>query len=234
MTRISLAVVIPTLNAAEALPRCLGALEEALTEFALRVVVVDGGSKDGTAELARGLDADLVMAPAGRGGQLAAGAKEANSDWLLFLHADTVLAPGWSAEVARFISQPANSSQAAAFRHALDDDARAARRQEAIVAWRCRVFGLPYGDQGLLIARSFYDEIGGFRPLPVMEDVDILRRIGPARIVMLETAAVTSAARYRREGYGARSARNLACLGLYALGVPLRIIAWLYGRSACG
>ena len=97
------------------------------------------------------------------------------------------------------------------------------------MSWRCRLLALPYGDQGLLIPRGLYEALGGFRPLPLMEDVDLVRRIGRRRLALLPVAAVTSAARYRRAGYGPRVLRNLACLSLYGLGVPPRVIARLYG-----
>ena len=112
---------------------------------------------------------------------------------------------------------------------ALDDPKAAARRLEVMVAWRCRVLGLPYGDQGLLISRAFHDRLGGFSDQPLMEDVALVRRIGRARLRFFETAALTSAARYRRAGYAWRSARNLGCLALYFLGVPPRWIVPLYG-----
>ncbi|MDA0221230.1 MAG: glycosyl transferase family 2, partial [Proteobacteria bacterium] len=95
--------------------------------------------------------------------------------------------------------------------------------------WRARRFGLPYGDQGLLIARDFYETLGGFRPLPIMEDVDLVRRIGKARLTTLQGHVTTSAARYRRSGYTVRMLRNLACLTLYFAGLPPRLIARLYG-----
>jgi glycosyltransferase involved in cell wall biosynthesis len=170
-----------------------------------------------------------VRSERGRGAQLAAGAREATGDWLLFLHADTVLDPGWAAEAAAFIADPGNRGRAAVFRFALDDESAAARRLEAVVGWRCRALALPYGDQGLLISRRFYDSLGGFGPLPLYEDVDIIRRIGRSRLVLLRTRAVTSAARYRRSGYWLRPARNLFCLVLYGLGVPPRLIARIYG-----
>ena len=88
---------------------------------------------------------------------------------------------------------------------------------------------LPYGDQGLFISRAFYRALGGFRRLPLYEDVDMIRRIGRARLAMLDVRAVTSAARYHGGGYLPRSARNLCCLGLYFLGIPPRMIAGLYG-----
>lgn len=172
----------------------------------------------------------MITAPRGRGVQLAAGAaaEEADSDWLLFLHADTVLQDGWAGEVEAFLADPEAHMTAAAFRFALDDNTRFARVIEWGVARRCRVFGLPYGDQGLLISRALFDAIGGFRPYPLFEDVDIVRRLGRARIRMLESEAVTSAERYRRSGYIVRPMRNLALLGLYFCGAPPRLLARLY------
>ena len=79
------------------------------------------------------------------------------------------------------------------------------------------------------MSRKLYSALGGFRPLPLMEDVDLIRRIGRARLALLPIAAVTSAVRYRRRGYVARTARNAACLALYFAGVPPRAIAKLYG-----
>src|SRR5262249_6449201 len=105
---------------------------------------------------------------------------------------------------------------------------RRARRVERLVAWRCRTFGLPYGDQGLVLARGFYRRLGGFRPLPLMEDVDLVRRIGRRPLVMLEAGAVTSARRYERDGWLRRPLRNLACLTLYFAGLPTPVLQRLY------
>jgi len=88
---------------------------------------------------------------------------------------------------------------------------------------------VPYGDQGLLMPKSLYEEIGGYRPLPLMEDVDIVRRLGRRRLHLLRAKAFTSAERFRREGYLRRSARNLLCLALYSLGVPAPVLQRLYG-----
>jgi rSAM/selenodomain-associated transferase 2 len=220
-----LSVVIPALNAATGLPATLAALGDIPAE----VVLVDGGSTDGTADLAAQLGACVVRAPRGRGGQLAAGSAAARGPWLLLLHADTVLAPGWADAVRDAMRDPA---RAAYFRFALDDVAPAARRLERAVAWRCRVLALPYGDQGLLVHRELLEAAGGIRPLPLMEDVDLIRRLGRARLAALPVAAVTSAVRWRAQGYLRRSARNLGCLGLWFLGVPPRIIARVYaGRG---
>lgn len=222
-----LSVVIPALDAAASLPATLAALApgQALIR---EIVVVDGGSCDATIEVARRGGARVIAAPRGRGVQLAAGANEAAGDWLLFLHADTRLGAGWERAAAAFIADPASRARAAYFRFRLDDDAPAARRLAQAVAWRCRVLGLPYGDQGMLLARELYRAVGGFRPLPLMEDVDFVRRIG-RRLVCLDAEAVTSAARYRRDVYLRRSLGNPACLALYGAGLPPRVIARLYG-----
>ncbi len=215
-----LSVVIPVLNAAATLGPCLLAASEAD-----ELIVVDGGSTDATATLALRSGARLVRSARGRGFQLAAGAAAAKGDWLLFLHADTRLAPAWREAAERHLAR--NPGKAACFRLRLDAGEWQARLLEAGVALRVRLFALPYGDQGLLISRRLYDEAGGYRPLPLMEDVDLVRRIG--RIEPLDVEATTSAERWRRGGWLRRSGRNLACLALYRLGMSAERVARLYG-----
>lgn len=227
--RAPLSIIIPTLDAAASLPGTLAALAEArAADLIGEVLAVDGGSADDTVGLARAQGARILASPRGRGVQLAGGGAAAAGDWLLFLHADTRLAEGWSGPVLAFIADPANRARAAYFRFRLDDRSRAARRVEAGVRWRCRL-GLPFGDQGLLLSAALYRALGGFRPLPLMEDVDLVRRLGRNRLVALAADAVTSAARYRRDGYIVRPARNAVCLALYFLGVPPRLLLRLYG-----
>jgi rSAM/selenodomain-associated transferase 2 len=228
-----ISVVIPTLNAEPKLAHTLAALVPAVVEGIVQeAIVVDGGSSDETRAIAEAAGTHLIEAPRGRGSQLDAGARAARGDWLLFLHADTVLDPGWAEEAQGFIKRVQTGRRdeaAAAFRFALDDDGAMPRFIERLVAWRCRLFGLPYGDQGLLISRRLYRRLGGFRPLPLMEDVDLVRRLKRRELVMLQSRAVTSGERYRREGYLARSLRNLGCTLLYYLRVPPRVLARIYG-----
>lgn len=219
----TLCAVIPTLDAAARLPGTLAALRPGCDE----VVVADGGSADATPALARAAGARVVEAPRGRGLQLAVGVRAARGDWLLLLHADTRPAPGW--EGAARAHMAGGAGRAAYFRFALDSADPRARRMERRVAWRCRVLGLPYGDQGLLVSRALLDEVGGVRPLPLMEDVDLVRRLGRRRLVELPVSATTSAARWEREGWRRRSLRNLGCLALWYAGVSPRLIARLYG-----
>ena len=224
-----LTIIIPTLEAGACLGATLASLAEGLDGgLVLEVVVVDGGSTDGTVALAKAQGARVVQAPRGRGGQLAAGAAAATGDWLLFLHADTCLSSGWAGVVARFIQDPAMAQRAGVFDLRFDSVAPQARRLEQIVAWRTRRLGLPYGDQGLLLARPLYQALGGFRPLPLMEDVDMVQRIGRGRIVVLASHARTSASRYERDGWIRRSVRNLCCLALWHVGVSPRVLQRLY------
>ena len=228
-----ISVIIPTLNAERTLALTLAALVPAVVEGIVQeAIVVDGGSTDETRAIAEAAGTQLIEAPRGRGSQLEAGASQARGDWLLFLHADTVLDPGWAEEAHSFMERVESGRRdqaAASFRFALDDDGLMPRLVERMVALRCLLLALPYGDQGLLISRNLYNRLGGFRPLPLMEDVDLVRRLKRRELVMLKSRAVTSEERYRREGYLARSLRNLGCILLYYLRVPPRVLARLYG-----
>jgi rSAM/selenodomain-associated transferase 2 len=228
-----ISVVIPTLNAQDELGPTLAALVPAAIEGLVReVVIADGGSSDATEKIADEAGARLVRCEAGRGQQLALGAREAKGRWLLFLHSDTVLQPGWEAEVFRHIQAVERveaPDKAAAFRFSLDDDGLMPTYLQWAVGVRCRLLKMPYGDQGLLISRRLYDEAGGFRPIALMEDVDLIRRIGRSRIAFFRATAVTSARRYRAEGYMRRMLRNFACLSLYYLRIPPHVLARLYG-----
>ncbi len=228
-----ISVVIPTLNAEATLAPTLAALVPAVVDSVVQEgIIVDGGSSDETIAIADAAGTKVIMAKRGRGSQLHAGAAVARGDWLLFLHADTVLEPGWAEEAEGFMERVAagrRAPAAAAFRFTLDDDGLMPRLLEWLVGLRCLLFALPYGDQGLLISRRLYNELGGFRPMPLMEDVDLVRRLGRRRLAMLKSRAVTSGARYRRDGYLARSLRNLCCMVLYFLRFPTRMLARFYG-----
>jgi rSAM/selenodomain-associated transferase 2 len=217
----ALSIVIPALNAEALLPGTLSALGSGA-----EIMLVDGGSTDRTAAIATAAGARVLTAPRGRGSQIAAGAAAAVHPWLLILHVDTRLGPGWREAVASHRTQP---DSAGYFRFVLDSADRRARRLERIVAWRGRVLGLPYGDQGLLIHRDLLRAVGGMKPMPLMEDVDLVRRLGRRRLRALPADAVTSAERWERDGYLRRSTRNLLCLSLWFAGVPPRLIRRLYG-----
>lgn len=229
-------ILIPALNAAASLGAVFDSLAEAeRTGLSGGWVLADGGSSDATVALARRAGASIVIGARGRGPQLAAGAEAAArlmsaEDWYLFLHADTQLAPGWTRAVRSFMDEYKHRDRAAYFRFTLDDRGPKARRLERAVACRCRLFALPYGDQGLLISRRFYEALGGFKPWPLFEDVDLVRRIGRRRLAPINVRAVTSAERFLADGYGRRSARNLMLLARYYLGADPHTLAQAYRK----
>jgi rSAM/selenodomain-associated transferase 2 len=228
-----ISVVIPTLNSQAGLAGALASLVPAAVDGLVReVIIVDAGSSDQTAAIVDHAGARLISSERGRGKQLAAGAAQARFPWLLFLHADTALAAGWEREAVEFMARVDTGERrpgAAAFRFALDDQGLRPRLLERLVAARCALLGLPYGDQGLLLPKRLYERVGGFRPLDLMEDVDLVRRLGARRISMLRAQALTSAERFQRDGYAQRSLRNLLCLTLYFLRVPMHTISRIYG-----
>lgn len=220
-------VVIPALNAGGGLAQCLAALVPGLVSGLVREAIVsDGGSSDTTLAVARDMGCSVLQGPSGRGRQLIAGAAAARGSWLLFLHADTVLEAGWEqAAAAHVASAPC---MAAAFTLAFDDTSGPARRVARLANWRARTFGLPYGDQGLLVPRSLYEATGGYQDLALMEDVALVRAIGRRRLAHLAPRAITSARRYRARGWTLGPLRNLALLSAYLLGVPPERLARMY------
>ena len=226
---ISLSVIIPTYNAAATIGSTITALNSAeRAGISLELIVVDADSNDETVHLAETLGARVIRCERGRGPQLIAGSKAARHDWILFLHADTVLGTGWAASVVVFASQKNSLDRAAVFTFALDTKSKEAKRLAQMVRFRNKWLGLPYGDQGLLIHRRFYKRIGGYKAWPLMEDVDLVRRIGNPKIALFDTVAITSAQRYIEDGYFNRMIRNFVCLLLYFLGVSPKLILKLY------
>lgn len=224
-----LSIVIPTRDAAPALPATAEALLDGVARGLVRELVIsDGGSRDATEQAARALGAVWVSGPAGRGGQLARGARAAQGPWLLFLHVDTHLAPGWSDAVLGHIAKAPD--KAAYFRLAFRSEARAARIVAGWANWRARALGLPYGDQGLLLPRDLYEATGGFPDQPLMEDVAMARAL-KGRLVQLPAEARTSPARYEAEGWLRRGGRNLATLCRYRLGASPESLARRYYRD---
>jgi rSAM/selenodomain-associated transferase 2 len=230
---MGLAVVIPTLNEAQALPLLLddlGALERLVP---LDIVVADGGSTDGT--IARAVDrgARVVPAPPGRARQLNAGARAARSEWLLFLHADSRLPPEAQHALCKVVTGSARFN-AAVFRFAIDLPPLWRQLVESGQALREAVWRLPYGDQGLLVHRELFESIGGYPELPLMEDVAIIRALRRrTSIERLPAALVTSGRRYRRGGIVRTSLQHIALIAFYFLGVsPARLARWRDGDPA--
>ncbi len=218
-----ISIVIPTLNAADGLPATLQALFEGLQSGLIRELIVsDGGSTDLTLEMAEEAGAVIVTGAASRGGQLRRGCDGAKGDWLLILHADTELQAGWAKVVAAHLP----SVRPAAFRLRFRASGLASSWVAGWANLRSRVFGLPYGDQGLLVRRQDYLAAGGYPDQPLMEDVALVRAL--PRVALLGADAITSAERYTRQGWVRRGARNLWTLARYFLGADPERLAQSY------
>lgn len=230
-------IVVPVLRDAPELERLLdalagqGAAGVAGSDPSSELIVAngDGADPDVAALRRRFPGVRWTASDPGRGRQLNAGARLASGEWLLFLHADTCPEPGWRAGIARAAQDP--RVVGGALRFTLRSDARAARLVERGVAWRVRWLGLPYGDQGIFVRRAVFEQVGGCRPLPLMEDVDLVRRLRRrGRMAHLRTPILVSPRRWDRDGWLRRTASNLLLLVLYCVGVsPERLARCYYG-----
>ncbi|MDJ1007897.1 MAG: TIGR04283 family arsenosugar biosynthesis glycosyltransferase [Paracoccaceae bacterium] len=221
-----LSVIVPTLNAAAGLPGMAAALGEGLDAGLIaELVIADGGSTDGTRAMADALGARFVDGAASRGGQLASGVAASRAPWLLLLHADTELAPGWAAAARGHIED--FPDRAGYFALAFRAAGFAPRIVETWGNLRARLAGLPYGDQGLLVSRALLDAVGGVPQMPLMEDVALARAL-KGRLRALPGTARTSAVRYEREGWVRRSFANAATMAGYLAGVPPERLARRY------
>lgn len=227
-----ISVVLATHENEAQLAHALTALVPGAADGLVReVLVVDGGSADATHKVADAAGCEFEVLAKGEGARFAHGARLARkSPWLLFLNASTVLEPGWHQDVQNFIERVERSGQAnrcaAAFRLKLDAFGFGARLSEFGALVRSRVLAMPNGDQGLLISRRFYEELGGHRDLPGMADLDLVRRIGRSRIRLLRASAIAGEAGAETRSGLRRAAARMA---VAALRVPSALGARLHG-----
>jgi len=230
-----ISVIVPTRNSETELVHALSALVPAAAEGVIReVIVVDGGSTDNTEKVADAAGCSWVSRGASaRSERLVHGASlSRRGEWLLFLQPETLLESGWHHEAQAFIERasraPDGPRRAASFRLRHEAFGLGARVSETFAALRSQLLGMPYGNQGLLISRSFYQKLGGHRPLPELEDLDLAKRIGRSRMVFLRAAAVISGAQ-EREGVVSRFRQAFARFCVGALRIPASVAAKLHG-----
>jgi len=212
--------VIPTLDEAATVAGTIAAARAVLPDA--EVIVADAGSGDGTGQAAVAAGARVLQAPGTRAEAMNAGAAAASGDVLVFLHADTHLPAG----AGTAIDAALRRAGAGAFRIGFD---RPRPLVERVVNARSRLLGIVYGDQALFVSREAFERVGGYRPLPIMEDRDLaarLRRTGGLAIVPL--AVTTSARRHRSDGHARALARNWLIQVLYTLRVPPERLARMY------
>lgn len=217
-----LSVVIPALNEAGAVA---DAVRSAAAEGA-EVIVVDGGSVDGTPERAAAAGASVLHSSPGRARQLGLGAGSARGEVVLFLHADTRLPIGWGRAVAAALADPGVAG--GCFRLRFDVRSPALALVEWGVRARVALLGLPYGDQALFVRREILERIGGVPQVPLMEDLDLVRALRrEGRLARIPLAVATSARRYRSRGTLRTVLRNALAACAWGLGLDRdRIAAW--------
>ena len=220
MVRIS--VIVPALNEARCIERCLASVRA--QRLPAEVVVVDGGSTDATAALAAP-QARVLRGPRGRAVQMNAGARACTGDALLFLHADSALHPHALPALAHALRDPGVAGGTFTLR--FDRDSPALRLYAACTRLPGRLFH--YGDQGIFVRRAVFERLGGFRALPLMEDVDLLDRLrAHGRVALLPYPVTTSARRFARHGPVRQQLRNVALVGLFLMGVSAERLAGWY------
>ena len=222
-----ISVVIPALNEEKNIGTALDSLAD---EAVLEVLVVDGGSADRTAELACSRGARVVAHPPGRAGQQNRGAALARGETLLFLHADTVLPPGFGGIVRQTLARPRTS--AGAFSLSLGGSRPGLRLIQGLANFRSRVLGMPYGDQGLFLSADAFWRSGGFPDQPLMEDFELVRRLGRrGRVRTAPQRAISSARRWLKLGLLRTTLLNQLIILGYYLKISPATLARLYARK---
>ncbi len=225
---LSISIIVPVVNEAKVLP-CL--LRDARDWRVSEVVIVDGGSSDETLSLIRNAPyVKAITSPKGRCHQMNAGAAAATGDLLLFLHADSILpipSSLWINEITTALTDP--HVVGGTFRLAIRPSSLFLKWISMIANLRSLFLGLPYGDQGIFVRSNVFKQMGGYRDIPLMEDVEFIQRLKQeGKIVLLKQVIATSARRWERGG-AMVSLRNILLLILYFLGVcPTRLARWYH------
>lgn len=222
-----ISVIIPALNEANS-------IEQTILDLSQRepaeIIVVDGGSQDATADIAKAAGAEVLTSAPSKAKQMNAGAARASGDILLFLHADTHL-PSNFADRVRAAMEP-DEICAGAFSLGIDSEADSLRLIENVANWRSRVFKMPYGDQALFVSRNVFYQIGGYPEYPIMEDFEFVRRLKRAgKLVILPDAVRTSPRRWQNLGILRTWLLNQLIIFAYYCGIsPKRLSKW-YNRD---
>lgn len=216
-----ISVIVPALNESRAIDACLASVQAQPGD--VEMLIVDGGSRDDTVARASRY-ARVLTSGRGRAIQMNAGARQSAGEVLLFLHADSRLAPGALGAVRAALSDP--DVVGGTFTLRFDPETPLLRAYAYTTRFRPRLFH--YGDQGIFVRRTTFDALGGYREQPLMEDVDFLRRLRrTGRTVLLPLAVTTSARRFQRHGIVRQQLRNAMLMTLYLAGVPpARLARW--------
>jgi rSAM/selenodomain-associated transferase 2 len=220
---VRFSVVIPALDEAGRVAEAVRSARAGGAE----VIVVDGGSRDGTAEAAAAAGATVFPSAPGRARQLGLGVGQAHGEVLVLLHADSRLPPGWDGALEAALSDPGVAGGSFALR--FDERSAGLCLVEWGVRLRVALLGLPYGDQGLFMRRRILEQIGGVPQVPIMEDLDLVRALrGHGRLARIPLPVTTSARRYLARGTARTLARNALAALAWWLGLDRERVARWY------
>ncbi|MEG4573230.1 TIGR04283 family arsenosugar biosynthesis glycosyltransferase [Microcoleus sp. N3A4] len=225
---LKISIIIPVLNEA---PTIAPVISSAGNAQNVEIIVADGGSSDGTADIAKSLGVRVISTAPGRAAQMNAGAAVATGDILLFLHADTLLPREYDYFARLVLANP--SAVAGAFELKIDARRLSLRLVETGVNWRSNFLQMPYGDQAIFLSSATFDKIGGFPDLPLMEDFEFVRRLKKqGRIEIVPHPVLTSARRWQQLGVIKTTAINQIVIIGYFFGVsPDRLAFWYKGQK---
>jgi rSAM/selenodomain-associated transferase 2/rSAM/selenodomain-associated transferase 1 len=228
--RKKFSVIIPVLHEAVNINRVIRHLRKIDKGRSCEIIVVDGGPRMDTLEVVEDAGAVKLSAGKGRARQMNKGAARAKGDVLVFLHADTLLPENAFRKIGEVMSS--GRYKGGAFDLSIDSDRPFMRFVTWSAGLRSRITRVPYGDQAIFIRKDYFDEIGGYKDIPLMEDVELMKRVRRrgGRIHILKERALTSARKYISEGIYFSAARNHALRILYALGVKPETLAKIYYR----
>lgn len=219
-----ISVIIPTLNEEKYLAKTIISAKKVPD---IEIIVADGGSSDQTLEIAKKYADKLVSSKKGRGTQMNAGAANAKGEYLLFLHGDTVLPANWNELAIDALKK--ETDILGAFSLAASEKTVVLNIMIFTANWRAKIFSLPYGDQTFFLSRELFNKVNGFKEIPLMEDVEMVKRVKKiGKIKILNQPVVTSSRRWKKEGCLYSIARNQFLLFLYLIGVPAERLNRLY------
>ncbi|MEM6613594.1 MAG: TIGR04283 family arsenosugar biosynthesis glycosyltransferase [Cyanobacteria bacterium P01_C01_bin.72] len=227
MAQYTISIIIPVLNEAEIVAKTLGQLRQ---YPAVEVIVVDGGSIDNTVAIAQRIAKVITVIGQGRAGQMNAGADIAQSDILLFLHADTQLPSNFVELVSKTLQPP--QVIAGAFELKIDGSEKSLRLVEILVKIRSRLFSLPYGDQAIFVSQETFSKLGGFADLPIMEDFEFIQRVkNKGKIAIAPGAVITSGRRWQKLGVWKTTLINQLIIAGYYWGISPVKLGQFYRRQ---